>query len=67
MTAVFTLGSLPLGPVFEPLLVLLITVAGCLLLHELLIRRVPLLRLLFGLKPLTGKCSPAADSLAQGT
>lgn len=67
VTAVFTLGSLPLGPVFEPLLVLLITVAGCLLIHELLIRRVPLLRLLFGLKPLTGKRSPAASSLAQGT
>jgi glucans biosynthesis protein C len=40
-----------LGPVLEPLLVIGGTLAGCLLLHELLIRRSRLLRPLFGLKP----------------
>ncbi|MEX2963977.1 acyltransferase family protein [Microbulbifer sp. TYP-18] len=64
--AVFTLSSLSLGPVFEPLLVVLITAAGCLLMHELLIRRVPLLRLVFGLKPLTGKTNPVTG-LIKGT
>lgn len=41
-----------LGPVLEPLLVLGGTIAGCLLLHEYLIRRSRWLRPLFGLKPL---------------
>lgn len=39
-----------LGPVVEPALLIVGTVAGCLLLHELLIRRVAWLRPLFGLK-----------------
>lgn len=46
----FVLIPLRLGPVIEPLLVLAGTVVGCVLLHELLIRRVALLRPLFGLK-----------------
>ena len=47
--AAYWLIPLGLGPLWEPLLVLAITIAGCLLLHELLIRRVPGLRPLFGL------------------
>ncbi|PNS08087.1 acyltransferase family protein [Solilutibacter silvestris] len=39
-----------LGPVVEPLLVVAGTIAGCLLLHECLIRRIGWLRPLFGLK-----------------
>jgi surface polysaccharide O-acyltransferase-like enzyme len=39
-----------LGPVVEPALVIGGTIAGCLLLHEYVIRRAPLLRPLFGLK-----------------
>lgn len=40
-----------LGPVLEPALVVTATVLGCLLLHEFLIRRLGVLRPLFGLKP----------------
>ncbi|MDF3983260.1 acyltransferase [Luteibacter sp. PPL201] len=40
-----------LGPVVEPLLVLLATVGGCALLHEGVIRRVGFLRPCFGLEP----------------
>jgi len=47
----FALSSLKLGPWLEPLLVLCGTVAGCLLLHEYVIRRTALLRPLFGLGP----------------
>ena len=50
IAALFWLKPLQLGPVWEPLLVLIATVAGCLLLHEYLIRRVRWLRPLFGLK-----------------
>ncbi len=39
-----------LGPLWEPALVIALTIAGCLLLHEILIRRVAPLRPLFGLK-----------------
>ena len=44
------LSPMRLGPVLEPALVLGGTVIGCLVLHECLIRRVPLLRPLFGLR-----------------
>ena len=47
--AAYWLIPLGLGPVWEPLLVLAITVAGCGLIHEYLIRRTPWLRPLFGL------------------
>lgn len=47
---VFVLSPLQLGPFLEPLLVIAGTVAGCLLLHEFVIRRTALLRPLFGLK-----------------
>lgn len=47
--AAYWLIPLRLGPLWEPLLVLAITIAGCLLIHELLIRRLRWLRPLFGL------------------
>lgn len=47
--AAYWLIPLGLGPLWEPLLVLALTVAGCLLIHELLIRRIRWLRPLFGL------------------
>ncbi len=47
--ALYWLAPLQLGPWLEPALVLLATVAGCLLLHETLIRRVRWLRPLFGM------------------
>lgn len=47
--ALYWLAPLRLGPWREPALVLLATVAGCLLLHETLIRRVRWLRPLFGM------------------
>ncbi|WP_444919408.1 acyltransferase family protein [Microbulbifer sp. CnH-101-G] len=53
VTALFELKGLSLGPVIEPLLVFFITVIGCLTIHEFIIRRVSLLRLLFGLKAKT--------------
>ena len=46
----FNLSRLQLGPVFEPMLVLLTTISGCLLLHEFVIRRSRFLRPFFGLK-----------------
>lgn len=53
---------LRLGPWLEPTLVIGLTIVGCLVLHELLIRRVRLLRPLFGLKlvPAVAKLSPGA-------
>lgn len=47
----YWLLPLQLGPVLEPLLVFAGTIAGCWLLHELVIRRVAWLRPCFGLKP----------------
>lgn len=44
------LMSMRLGPVLEPLFVVLGTVAGCLLLHEFVVRRIGWLRPCFGLK-----------------
>jgi surface polysaccharide O-acyltransferase-like enzyme len=51
----YVLMPLQLGPWLEPALVLSGTVAGCLLLHELLIRRIGWLRPLFGVKPLKAR------------
>lgn len=47
----FTIKPMGLGPWLEPALVLGGTIAGCLLLHEFVIRRVGWVRPLFGLKP----------------
>jgi glucan biosynthesis protein C len=49
VVAGYQLSKFELGPVLEPLLVLGITIGGCLVLYEYVIRRVPLLRPLFGL------------------
>ena len=53
----YWLVPLRMGAAWEPLLVLLGTVIGCLVLHEFLIRRINLLRALFGLKRNVGKSS----------
>lgn len=45
----FLLSPLQLGPVFEPLIIIIVTFTGCILSYEI-IRRVTLLRPLFGLK-----------------
>ncbi len=50
VVAGYELSQLALGPVVEPLLLILITILGCVLLHEYVIRRVRILRPLFGLK-----------------
>ena len=52
-----------LGPVLEPVAVLAGTIAGCWLLHALLIRRVAWLRPLFGLRP-AARPAPATDTPA---
>ncbi len=49
-----------LGPLWEPLLVLTLTIAGCGLIHELVIRRTRWLRPLFGLP--AAATAPGADS-----
>lgn len=49
IAAAYELSQARLGPVLEPALVLAATILGCLVLHEFVIRRVPLLRVLFGL------------------
>jgi len=46
----YELAKYQLGPVIEPLLVLAATVGGCLVIHEWVIRRTPILRPLFGLR-----------------
>ncbi len=55
----FWLIPMHLGPVVEPLLVIAGTAAGCLLLHEGVIRRVGWLRPCFGLKAQRRAAAPA--------
>jgi hypothetical protein len=50
VVAGYNLTQLRLGPVLEPLLLLIATICGCFALHEYVIRRVRFLRPLFGLK-----------------
>lgn len=45
----YELSKYALGPVVEPILVFAATVGGCLVLYEYVIRRIPVLRPLFGL------------------
>jgi len=54
----FHIARYSLGPVIEPIIVISVTILGCLLLHEFLIRRNRWLRPLFGLKPMAS--SPQA-------
>ena len=54
----FLLSPMQLGPVFEPLLIIVGTFTGCILGYEV-IRRVTLLRPLFGLKWHSGKSGAA--------
>jgi hypothetical protein len=60
----FVLLPMHLGPIVEPALVLLGTVAGCALLHAI-IRRSNLLRPLFGMKWKRRQASAASMSLAR--
>ena len=46
----YNLSQLQLGPFVESALVLIATIGGCYVLHEFVIRRVGILRPLFGLK-----------------
>ncbi len=48
VVAGYQLSKLALGPVIEPLLLLTITIGGCYVLYEYVIRRVAVLRPLFG-------------------
>lgn len=52
VVAGYWLSGLMLGPVAEPVLLLVATIGGCALLHEFVIRRSRLLRPLFGMNPL---------------
>lgn len=61
--AAYVLIPRGLGPVLEPLSVLAITVIGCLLIHECLIRRIGWLRPLFGLPARDSPGGPAAAPL----
>lgn len=61
VVAGYQLSQFALGPVLEPLLVLALTVGGCLVIHEYLIRRVSWLRPFFGLRRQPrGKIAPPA-------
>lgn len=62
----YQLSQLALGPVVEPALVLGGTLIGCLLIHEFLIRRVGVLRPLFGLKPVNATAGRRAQSVPVG-
>ena len=46
----YNLTKLQLGPVVEPAIVMVVTIGGCLVLHEFVVRRIRVLRPLFGLK-----------------
>ncbi len=57
----FLLSPMHLGPVLEPLLIIVATFAGCIVSYEI-IRRVKVLRPLFGLKWETKKSEAIADA-----
>ncbi len=60
----YHLAQYPLGPIVEPALLLVITIAGCGLLHEFIIRRSNLLRPLFGMKRLPAKRNASLEAVA---
>jgi glucan biosynthesis protein C len=51
IVAGYWLSQQALGPIVEPVLVVVATIGGCAVLHEFVIRRSRLLRPLFGMKP----------------
>ena len=55
------LSRLALGPVIEPVLLMVATLGGCFVLHEFVIRRTPIIRPLFGLS-----YRPSGVTLASG-
>ena len=57
----YNLARLGLGPVLEPILLLLATFGGCALIHEVIIRRTTWLRPLFGLDARPRPRSPAVN------
>jgi hypothetical protein len=66
IVAGYNLSKLQLGPVMEPVLVLGATIGGCFVLHEYLIRRLRILRPLFGLgRHRAGKTAPVRATNSQ--
>ncbi|MEM8547078.1 MAG: acyltransferase family protein [Pseudomonadota bacterium] len=63
VTAGYELAQLELGPVLEPLLVVTLTLLGCAVLYECVIRRVPGLAVLFG-GPVRSEPKPQAATLS---
>lgn len=65
IVAGFWLSKLALGPVAEPVLVIVATIGGCAVLHEFVIRRNRLLRPLFGMKgqPGSARTEPARGAV----
>ena len=49
VVAGYQLAQLELGPILEPVVVLTATIVGCMVVHEFIIRRLAILRPLFGL------------------
>lgn len=66
VVAGYWLSTLALGPVAEPVLVIIATLGGCALLHEFVIRRSPVLRPLFGMKPHGGRAGDRPARIAGG-
>ncbi|MGH8085631.1 MAG: acyltransferase family protein [Lysobacter sp.] len=58
----YWLIPLQLGPWWEPVLVIALTLLGCLVLHEFVIRRIAVLRPLFGLKLVPRTVRPLRDA-----
>lgn len=64
VVAGYRLSKLDLGPVVEPMLLLAVTVTGCYVLHEFVIRRSALLRPLFGLATRDSRPVPSPAGVA---
>ena len=59
----YNLSRLALGPVVEPVLVLMLTIGGCFAIYEYGIRRIPILHPLFGVG--ANVAPPKKDSAAE--
>ncbi len=66
VVAGYWLSQLALGPVAESALLLVATIGGCAVLHELVIRRSRLLRPLFGMNPLRAGPPDIASGIGAG-